>query len=126
MEHRSSHLDMEREWKKKGKDYPKQDLDYTHMTYLPSTLRWMALRGINSRFTKKLRDATPAVPIVLVGSICDFNDTINREPCTFFSGTQGLVSLKQNSTTIALDSTNWLLTKNAWWFLGLELCTFHY
>ena len=45
-------------------------------------------------------------------------------PGLFFQLTQGLVSLRQNSTTIALDSTNWLLTKNAWWFFGHPIVYF--
>ena len=75
----------ERAAKKEGEDYPKQDLDHTHMTYLPSILRWMALLGINSWFTKKLRDATPAVPIVLVAAFVTSMIQLIGNPGLFFS-----------------------------------------
>lgn len=114
----------ERAAKKEGEDYPQQDLDHTHMTYLPSAVRWMALLGINSWFTKKLRDSTPAVPILLVAAFVTAMVQLIGNPGLFFQLTQGFVSLQQSSTTIALDSTNWLLTKNAWWFFGHPIVYF--
>ncbi|MFZ0225247.1 MAG: cbb3-type cytochrome c oxidase subunit I, partial [Candidatus Nitrosopolaris sp.] len=44
------------------------DQEFTHREDLPASIRWVSLIGINAWFPKKWRDATPAVPIVLVSA----------------------------------------------------------
>ena len=61
----------------KEQDYPKQDLDHTHMEDLPAAVRWVSLLGINGWFTKKWREVTPAGPIILTSCICYSFNTNN-------------------------------------------------
>ena len=64
--------EQEAEGKEKEKEQKleetQQDLEHTHMEDLPAAVRWVSLLGINAWFTKKWRELTPAVPIVLVSA----------------------------------------------------------
>ena len=102
-----------------GEEYPKQDLDHTHLEYLPAGVRWVSLLGISGWFTKKWRDATPAVPILLVAAFVTAMVQIVANPGLFLQLIQGFISI-QNPTVAA----NWLLTKNAWWFFGHPIVYF--
>jgi len=86
-----------------------QDLEHTHMEDLPAAVRWVSLLGINAWFTKKWRELTPAVPIVLVSAFVTALVQIIGNPGLFAQLAHGFMSL-QNPVT----ASNWLLTKDAW------------
>jgi heme/copper-type cytochrome/quinol oxidase subunit 1 len=103
----------------KEQDYPKQDLDHTHMEDLPAAVRWVSLLGITGWFTKKWREVTPAVPIILTAAFVTALIQIIGNPGLFAQLAHGFVSI-QNPMT----ASNWLLTKDAWWFFGHPIVYF--
>ena len=96
-----------------------QDLEHTHMEDLPAGVRWVSLLGINGWFTKKWREVTPAVPIVLVAAFVTALIQIVGNPGLFTQLANGFMSL-QNPIT----ASNWLLTKDAWWFFAHPIVYF--
>jgi heme/copper-type cytochrome/quinol oxidase subunit 1 len=96
-----------------------QDLEHTHMEDLPAAVRWVSLLGINAWFTKKWREITPAVPIVLVSAFVTALIQIIGNPGLFAQLFHGFMSL-QNPVT----ASNWLLTKDAWWFFAHPIVYF--
>jgi heme/copper-type cytochrome/quinol oxidase subunit 1 len=96
-----------------------QDLEHTHMEDLPPAVRWVSLLGINAWFTKKWRELTPAVPIVLVSAFVTALIQIIGNPGLFAQLAHGFMSL-QNPIT----ASNWLLTKDAWWFFAHPIVYF--
>jgi heme/copper-type cytochrome/quinol oxidase subunit 1 len=110
----------EHELKEKGEDpYPKQDLDHTHMEDLPAGVRWVSLLGINGWFTKKWRQITPAVPILLVAAFVTAMVQIVANPGLFVQLANGFLAIEN-----PIAASNWLLTKNAWWFFGHPIVYF--
>lgn len=95
------------------------DREFTHRENLPASIRWASLIGINSWFPKKWRDITPAVPIVLVAAFVTAMVQIIANPGLFVQLAIGFLSMK-NPTV----SSNWLLTKDAWWFFGHPIVYF--
>jgi heme/copper-type cytochrome/quinol oxidase subunit 1 len=78
-----------------GEDpYSIQDLDHTHREDLPAEVRWVSLLGINGWFTKKWRDVTPAVPILLVASFVTAMIQIVANPGLFVQLAQGFMSIQ--------------------------------
>jgi heme/copper-type cytochrome/quinol oxidase subunit 1 len=97
----------------------KPDLEHTHMENLPAGVRWVSLLGISSWFPKKWREVTPAVPIILVGAFVTAIVQLIGNPGLFLQLAQGFMSIS-NPTT----ATNWLLTKDAWWFFAHPIVYF--
>jgi len=95
------------------------DQEFTHREDLPASIRWVSLIGINAWFPKKWRDATPAVPIVLVSAFVTAMVQIIANPGLFVQLASGFASLQN-----PIASSNWLLTKNAWWFFGHPIVYF--
>jgi heme/copper-type cytochrome/quinol oxidase subunit 1 len=95
------------------------DLEHTHMEDLPAAVRWVSLLGINGWFSKKWREVTPAVPIVLVAAFVTALIQIIGNPGLFTQLAQGFLSLQN-----PVAASNWLLTKNAWWFFGHPIVYF--
>ncbi len=95
------------------------DREFTHREDLPASVRWVSLIGINSWFPKKWRDITPAVPIVLVAAFVTAMMQIIANPGLFVQLAIGFLSM-MNPTV----SSNWLLTKDAWWFFGHPIVYF--
>jgi heme/copper-type cytochrome/quinol oxidase subunit 1 len=103
-----------------GEDpYSTQDLDHTHREDLPAEVRWVSLLGINAWFTKKWRDLTPAVPVLLVASFVTALVQIVANPGLFVQLANGFLSIQN-----PVASSNWLLTKDAWWFFGHPIVYF--
>jgi heme/copper-type cytochrome/quinol oxidase subunit 1 len=103
-----------------GEDpYSIQDLDHTHREDLPAEVRWVSLLGINGWFTRKWRDITPAVPILLVASFVTAMIQIVANPGLFVQLVNGLLSIQN-----PVAASNWLLTKDAWWFFGHPIVYF--
>jgi cytochrome c oxidase subunit 1 len=103
--------------------YPEEEYeqykDHTHMESLPAGVRWVALLGINGWFTKKWRNVAPAVPILLVAAFVT--------ALVQLSGNHGLFLQLANGFAAIQDPTvasNWLLTKDAWWFFGHPIVYF--
>jgi heme/copper-type cytochrome/quinol oxidase subunit 1 len=96
-----------------------QDLEHTHMEDLPAGVRWVSLLGINSWFTKKWREVTPAVPIVLVAAFVTALIQIVGNPGLFVQLAHGFMSLQN-----PIAASNWLLTKDAWWFFAHPIVYF--
>jgi heme/copper-type cytochrome/quinol oxidase subunit 1 len=105
--------------KKQKLEETQQDLEHTHMEDLPAGVRWVSLLGINAWFTKKWRELTPAVPIVLVSAFVTALVQIIGNPGLFAQLASGFMSL-QNPVT----ASNWLLTKDAWWFFAHPIVYF--
>jgi len=105
--------------KKQKLEETQQDLEHTHMEDLPAGVRWVSLLGINAWFTKKWRELTPAVPIVLVSAFVTALVQIIGNPGLFAQLFHGFMSL-QNPVT----ASNWLLTKDAWWFFAHPIVYF--
>ena len=105
--------------KKQKLEETQQDLEHTHMEDLPAAVRWVSLLGINAWFTKKWRELTPAVPIVLVSAFVTALVQIIGNPGLFAQLAHGFMSL-QNPVT----ASNWLLTKDAWWFFAHPIVYF--
>ncbi len=97
----------------------KPDMEHTHMENLPASIRWVSLLGISSWFPKKWRELTPAVPIILVGSFVTAIVQIIGNPGLFLQLAQGFLSIS-NPT----NASNWLLTKDAWWFFAHPIVYF--
>ena len=95
------------------------DQEFTHREDLPASIRWVSLIGINAWFPKKWRDATPAVPIVLVSAFVTAMVQIIANPGLFVQLAIGFESIKN-----PVASSNWLLTKDAWWFFGHPIVYF--
>jgi heme/copper-type cytochrome/quinol oxidase subunit 1 len=95
------------------------DQEFTHREDLPASIRWVSLTGINAWFPKKWRDATPAVPIVLVSAFVSAIVQIISNPGLFVQLAIGFESIKN-----PIASSNWLLTKDAWWFFGHPIVYF--
>ncbi len=95
------------------------DLDHTHMENLPASVRWVSLLGISSWFPKKWRDVTPTVPIVLVGAFVTAVVQLVGNPGLFLQLGIGFISMQDPTT-----ASNWLLTKDAWWFFGHPIVYF--
>lgn len=89
------------------------------MEDLPASIRWVSLIGINAWFPKKWRDVTPAVPIVLVSAFVTAMVQIIANPGLFVQLSIGFASIKN-----PIASSNWLLTKDAWWFFGHPIVYF--
>ena len=102
-----------------NKDARKVEQEFTHMEDLPASVRWMSLIGINAWLPKKWRDITPAVPIVLVAAFVTAMVQIIGNPGLFLQLASGFMSI-QNPIT----SSNWLLTKDAWWFFAHPIVYF--
>jgi heme/copper-type cytochrome/quinol oxidase subunit 1 len=96
-----------------------QDLEHTHMEDLPASVRWVSLLGINGWFTKKWREITPAVPIVVVASFVTALVQIVANPGLFAQLAQGFASIQN-----PIAASNWLLTKDAWWFFAHPIVYF--
>lgn len=93
--------------------------DHEKMEDLPAPVRWTALLGINGWFPKKWRHATPAVPILLV--------SVFVTALVQLSGNHGLFLQLANGFATIQDPTaasNWLLTKDAWWFFAHPIVYF--
>jgi heme/copper-type cytochrome/quinol oxidase subunit 1 len=105
--------------KSKNESDEKPDLEHTHMENLPAGVRWVSLLGISSWFPKKWREVTPAVPIILVGAFVTAIVQLIGNPGLFLQLAQGFMSIS-NPTT----ATNWLLTKDAWWFFAHPIVYF--
>ena len=103
----------------KKEDIGKPDIEHTHMANLPAAVRWVSLLGISSWFPKKWREVTPAVPIVLVGAFVTAIVQLIGNPGLFLQLAQGFLSIS-NPTT----ASNWLLTKDAWWFFAHPIVYF--
>lgn len=93
--------------------------EFTHREDLPASIRWVLLIGINAWFPKKWRDVTPAVPIVLVSAFVTAMVQIIANPGLFVQLSIGFASIKN-----PIASSNWLLTKDAWWFFGHPIVYF--
>jgi heme/copper-type cytochrome/quinol oxidase subunit 1 len=96
--------------------YHKSDSSYKdHISIedLPAAARWIALLGIGSWFPKRLRLATPAVPIILVSAFATALTQIVGNPGLFVQLAQGFISIQD-----PVAASNWLLTKDAWWFFA--------
>jgi heme/copper-type cytochrome/quinol oxidase subunit 1 len=96
-----------------------EDLEHTHMENIPAGVRWVSLLGISSWFPKKWRELTPAVPIVLVGAFVTAIVQIIGNPGLFLQLANGFLSLSNPS-----NASNWLLTKDAWWFFAHPIVYF--
>ncbi|MDQ6668023.1 MAG: cbb3-type cytochrome c oxidase subunit I [Thermoproteota archaeon] len=89
------------------------------MQSMPAAVRWVALLGINGWFPKKWRMATPAFPIVLVAIFVTGLIQLIGNPGLFLQISVGFMSLQN-----PISATNWLLTKQAWWFFGHPIVYF--
>jgi cytochrome c oxidase subunit 1 len=98
---------------------PVQDMDHTHMSSLPAAVRWVSLLGISGWFPKKWRNLTPSVPIILVAAFVTAMVQIVANPGLFVQLAQGFISMHN-----PIASSNWLLTKDAWWFFGHPIVYF--
>lgn len=105
--------------KDQGQENLQEDLDHTHLENLPAAVRWVSLLGISAWFPKKWRLATPAVPIILVGAFVTALIQIAGNPGLFLQLSQGFLSIQD-----PLAASNWLLTKNAWWFFAHPIVYF--
>jgi cytochrome c oxidase subunit 1 len=102
-----------------NQDATKVEQEFVHLENLSPSVRWISLLGINSWFPKKLRDTHPAVPIVLVSVFATALVQIVGNPGLFFQLAQGFISLQN-----PINSANWLLTKDAWWFFAHPIVYF--
>jgi heme/copper-type cytochrome/quinol oxidase subunit 1 len=102
-----------------NQDATKVEKEFVHMENLSPSVRWISLLGINSWFPKKLRDTHPAVPIVLVSVFATALVQVVGNPGLFFQLAQGFISLQN-----PINSANWLLTKDAWWFFAHPIVYF--
>jgi len=115
----SSENEKASEEKITGKQIKIADQEFTHREDLPASIRWVSLIGINAWFPKKWRYTTPAVPIVLVSAFVTAMVQIIANPGLFVQLASGFASLQN-----PIASSNWLLTKNAWWFFGHPIVYF--
>jgi heme/copper-type cytochrome/quinol oxidase subunit 1 len=105
---------------KTGEDNSKLiEQEFTHKENLQASVRWVTLIGINSWFPKKWRDTTPAVPIVLVAAFVTALVQIIANPGLFVQLAIGFTSMNN-----PIVSSNWLLTKDAWWFFAHPIVYF--
>ena len=74
---------------------------------------------INGWFTKKWRQITPAVPILLVAAFVTAMVQIVANPGLFVQLANGFLAIQN-----PVAASNWLLTKNAWWFFGHPIVYF--
>ncbi|MGN6624056.1 MAG: cbb3-type cytochrome c oxidase subunit I [Candidatus Nitrosocosmicus sp.] len=110
---------LSKEEEKEKKEGEMEDLEHTHLENLPAGVRWVSLLGISAWFPKKWRELTPAVPIVLVGAFVTAIVQIIGNPGLFLQLANGFLSLS-NPTA----GSNWLLTKDAWWFFAHPIVYF--
>ncbi len=99
-------------------DYKKFE-DHTHMEDLPASVRWVSLLGIGSWFTKKWRMATPAVPILLVSAFVTALVQLSGNHGLFLQLANGFIAIQD-----PIIASNWLLTKDAWWFFAHPIVYF--
>ena len=104
---------------KENKEAESIEKEFTHQENLPASVRWVSIIGINSWFPKKWRDVTPAVPIVCVAAFVTALVQIIGNPGLFVQLASGFASLQN-----PIASSNWLLTKNAWWFFAHPIVYF--
>jgi heme/copper-type cytochrome/quinol oxidase subunit 1 len=104
---------------RENKEAGKIEQEFTHTEDLPASVRWLSLIGINSWFRKKWRDATPAVPIVLVSAFVTALVQIIGNPGLFMQLATGFAYIQN-----PIGASNWLLTKNAWWFFAHPIVYF--
>jgi heme/copper-type cytochrome/quinol oxidase subunit 1 len=102
-----------------NQDSKKVEQEFVHTENLSPSVRWISLLGINSWFPKKLRDMHPAVPIVLVSVFATALIQIVGNPGLFVQLSQGFISLQN-----PINASNWLLTKDAWWFFAHPIVYF--
>lgn len=93
--------------------------DHKKMEDLPAGVRWTALLGINGWFPKKWRQAAPAVPILLVAAFVTALIQLSGNHGLFLQLANGFVAIQDPVT-----ATNWLLTKDAWWFFAHPIVYF--
>jgi len=113
-----SYYDKEEEAEKgyhKGEGY----VDHKKMEDLPAGVRWTALLGINGWFTKKWRHAAPAVPILLVAAFVTAVVQLSGNHGLFLQLANGFAAIQDPAT-----ASNWLLTKDAWWFFAHPIVYF--
>jgi heme/copper-type cytochrome/quinol oxidase subunit 1 len=87
--------------------------DHTKLAELPAAVRWVALLGINGWFPKKWREQTPAVPIILVAAFVTAVVQLTGNPGLFLQLAHGFTAIHD-----PVAASNWLLTKDAWWFFA--------
>jgi heme/copper-type cytochrome/quinol oxidase subunit 1 len=104
---------------KENREEQNVEQEFTHREDLPASVRWVSLIGINAWFPKKLRDITPAVPIVLVAAFVTAMIQIVANPGLFVQLAIGFIYMQNPAV-----SSNWLLTKDAWWFFGHPIVYF--
>ena len=104
---------------KENKEAQNIEQEFTHMEDLPASVRWLSLIGINSWLTKKWRDVTPAVPIVLVSAFVTALVQIVGNPGLFVQLARGFAYIQN-----PVGASNWLLTKDAWWFFAHPIVYF--
>jgi len=95
------------------------DEDHTHFEDLPAATRWVSLLGISGWFTKKWRLATPAAPIVLIAAFVTALVQLIGNPGLFLQLATGFMSIQD-----PINGSNWLLTKDAWWFFAHPIVYF--
>jgi heme/copper-type cytochrome/quinol oxidase subunit 1 len=97
----------------------KEYTDHTKIEDLPAGVRWAALLGINSWFTKKWRFYSPAVPIILVAAFVTAVVQLVGNPGLFLQLANGFIAIQN-----PIAASNWLLTKDAWWFFAHPIVYF--
>ena len=95
------------------------DEDFDKFENLPAPTRWVALLGISAWFKKESRIAHPAFPIMLVAAFVTAMVQIIGNPGLFLQLASGFSAI-QNPIT----GSNWLLTKDAWWFFAHPIVYF--
>ncbi len=109
----------ERPTKEGAGNEQEEDEDHTQIEDLPAATRWVSLLGISSWFTKKWRLATPAVPIILVAAFVTAMVQLVGNPGLFLQLASGFKSIQD-----PIHGSNWLLTKDAWWFFAHPIVYF--
>ncbi len=90
-----------------------------HLENLPASVRWASLLGITGWFPRKWRLATPHVSILVVAAFVTAMVQIVGNPGLFVQLAHGFQSIQDPTT-----ASNWLLTKDAWWFFAHPIVYF--